>query len=197
MGLRRGFKTEANGLARELRAELSLGPADPLDPFLLATFLDVPVHAISELTAAPEAIAQLTRRDPSAFSAVTVFEGMRKSIWHNDGHALVRQRSNIAHELAHALLLHSPGTTSDPLRARAWDATAEEEAHWAGPALLVSDEAAFSLAYAGTDLVLGAARYGVSTDLMTFRLNVSGALARAARAHAKRLGRLPEGGIDD
>jgi Zn-dependent peptidase ImmA (M78 family) len=187
MGLRRGFKTEANGLARDLRADLSLAAADPLDPFRLATFLDIPVHAISELEAVePEAIAQLTRHDPSAFSAVTVFEGVRKSIWHNDGHALVRQRSNVAHELAHALLLHSPGTTSDSSRARAWDAIAEEEAHWAGAALLVSDEAAFSVAYARTDLVLAAAIYGVSTDLMTFRLNVSGALARAARARAKK-----------
>jgi IrrE N-terminal-like domain len=189
--LRRGFKKEANALAREVRADLGLTPVDPLDPFALANFLEIPVYPLSHLRdGAVDAVRHLMERDPSAFSAVTIFEGMRKTIWHNDGHAVVRQRSNVAHEIAHALLFHIPGSNPDPLRARPWDKTAEEEAHWLGGALLVSEEAALDLARAGTDIISGAARYGVSTEMLTYRLNVTGALVRAARSRrAKPSGR--------
>jgi Zn-dependent peptidase ImmA (M78 family) len=181
--LRRGFKKEAHALAREVRADLGLTPADPLDPFALAELLEIPIHPLSELQFdAAEAVRHLMERDPSAFSAVTVFEGTRKTIWHNDGHVLVRQRSNLAHEIAHALLLHTPGSAPDPFRSRPWDPTAEEEAQWLGGALLVSDEAAFSIAYSGADTVGEASRYGVSTDMLNYRLNVTGAFIRASRA---------------
>ena len=40
--LRRGFKTEANDIAREIRQELGLGLADPLDPWVLAAQLEIP-----------------------------------------------------------------------------------------------------------------------------------------------------------
>jgi hypothetical protein len=184
--LRRGFKKEAHALAREVRADLGLAPVDPLDPFALADSLEISVHPLSDLrSGAAEAVRHLMERDPSAFSAVTVFEGTRKTIWHNDGHALVRQRSNLAHEIAHALLFHTPGSDTDPVRSRPWDRTAEDEAQWLGGALLVSDEAAFALAYAGTDVVSGASRYGVSTEMMTFRMNVTGALIRAARSRRR------------
>jgi len=181
--LRRGFKKEAHALAREVRADLGLAPADPLDPFALAGSLEIPVYPVSDLRdGAAEAVRHLTERDPSAFSAVTIFEGMHKTIWHNDGHALVRQRSNLAHEIAHALLFHTPGSDPDPVHARPWDRIAEDEAQWLGGALLVSEEAAVALARAGTDLVSGAARYGVSTEMLTFRLNVTGAVIRAHRS---------------
>lgn len=184
--LRHGFKTEANALAREVRADLGLTPVDPLDPFALAGSLEIPVHPLSDLRDAPrEAVRHLMARDPSAFSAVTIFEGFRKTIWHNDGHALVRQRSNVAHEIAHALLFHTPGSDPDPVRARPWDRTAEEEAQWLGGALLVSDEAASALARAGIDTVSAAVQYGVSTEMLTYRLNVTGALIRAARSRRR------------
>jgi hypothetical protein len=110
--LRRGFKKEAHALAREVRADLGLTPADPLDPFALASFLEIPVYPLSDLRdGAAEEVRHLMERDPSAFSAVTIFESMRKTIWHNDGHALVRQRSNLAHEIAHALLFHPRAPT--------------------------------------------------------------------------------------
>jgi hypothetical protein len=181
--LRRGFNKEPHALAREVRADLGLTPVDPLDPFALAGFLEIPVHPLSDLRdGAAEAVRHLTERDSSAFSAVTIFEGNRKTIWHNDGHALVRQRSNVAHEIAHALLFHTPSSDPDPIRARPWDRTAEDEAQWLGGALLVSDEAALALARAGTDTITGATRYGVSTEMLTYRLNVTGALIRATRS---------------
>lgn len=183
MRLRRGFKSEAHAVAREVRAELGLGTADPLDVRALASWLEIPVFGISELAAsAPAAVLHLRSVDTGAFSAVTVFRGTRRTIWHNDGHVPGRQSSNIAHELAHGLLLHPPGPALGQDGAREWDAEAEAEASWLGGALLISDEAAFHIAATGMDRTEAASRYGVSTRLVDFRLNVTAAMLRVARA---------------
>lgn len=183
MSLRRGFKSAAHAIARDVRAELGLGTADPLDVRALATWLDIPVLGISQLaSAAPEAVSHFSTIDTGAFSAVTIFRGTRRTIWHNDGHAPGRQSSNIAHEIAHGLLLHPARPALGHDGAREWDGEVEEEASWLGGALLISDEAAFYIAANGMARELAAARYGVSTRLLEFRLNVTAATLRAARA---------------
>lgn len=183
MRLRRGFKSEAHGIAREIRAELGLGTADPLDVRALAVWLDIPIFGISHLAfAAPEAVAHFRSVDIAAFSAVTVFRGARRTIWHNDGHAPGRQSSNIAHEISHGLLLHPPGPALGDDGAREWDGEAEAEASWLGGALLISDEAAFHIAATGMPREQAASQYGVSTRLLDFRLNVTAATLRVARA---------------
>ena len=183
MRLRRGFKTEAHAIAREVRAELGLRTDAPLDPRALADLLDVPVAGLSELARTePASVHQLSSLEPEAFSAVTVFRGTRRAIWHNDGHAPGRQASNIAHELAHALLLHEPGAGVDADGARDWDPVAEAEAGWLGPALLISDEAAIAIAREGTPHEDAARIYNVSLRLLRFRLGVTGAELRVARA---------------
>ena len=47
--LRRGFKTEAEALAKEVRAELGLAKLDCLDPHQLARHLEIPVVGLSDL----------------------------------------------------------------------------------------------------------------------------------------------------
>ena len=47
--MRRGFKTEANAIAREVRSELGLDPASPLDVWRLAEHLDILVLPLSSL----------------------------------------------------------------------------------------------------------------------------------------------------
>jgi hypothetical protein len=46
---RRGFKTEANSIALEVRGELGLRPFDPLDPHVLAEWLEIPIWTLSEM----------------------------------------------------------------------------------------------------------------------------------------------------
>src|SRR3954462_14490223 len=112
MTLRRGFKSEANELALEMRAEMNLQPHSPLCPWELAEHLNVPVSTLQELADENPHIAVhtklLTLKHKSVFSASTIFHRRRRWIVHNDSHAPVRQRSNLAHELAHALLQHRP-----------------------------------------------------------------------------------------
>ena len=41
--MRKGFKTEANAIAREVRKELGLATASPLDVWQLAEHLEIPL----------------------------------------------------------------------------------------------------------------------------------------------------------
>lgn len=182
MALRRGFKTEANEIAREVRMELGLGLTARLDPWQLAHRLDIPVLALSDLGEhAPGAVHHFQEVDASEFSAVTVFRGSRRVVVHNDAHSRGRQASDVGHELAHGLLLHEPSPALDHDRSRLWNPEMEEEADWLAGAILVSDEAAFSIAARRVPIDLAAEHYGVSEPMMRFRLNVTGAYKRAAR----------------
>lgn len=184
MDLRRGFKSEANGIALEVRRELKLRPPDPLDPFQLAEQLAIQVIPLSDFaSAAPAMFRHFSRVDRSAFSAITVFaDRSKRVIIHNDSHSGGRQASNVAHELSHGLLHHPPRAALDGRGCRDWDQTQEHEAQWLAGALLVPDEAAILIARQELSVVRAAKTYGVSEQMMTFRLNVTAARVRVTRA---------------
>jgi Zn-dependent peptidase ImmA (M78 family) len=186
MALRRGFKNEANEIAREVRKELGLRPVDRLDPWRLAGHLDIPVVPLSALEdTAPDGVRHFTAVEPGAFSAVTVFRGPTRLIVHNDSHTQGRQASNIAHELGHGLLLHPPAPALGDGGCREWDQILEEEANWLAGALLVSEEAAVLVVRRSLSLEEAATAYGVSEAMMRFRINVTGARKRVARAQVR------------
>lgn len=179
MTFKRGFKTHANRIALEVRDELGLEDASPLCPWSLAEFLGIPVVSLRSLKQGAPAIAghvdYLATRGSQGFSAMTVFRGPRRLIVHNDAHAPTRQRSNLAHELAHALLLHPPHPPFCEDGQRVYDRVLESEAGWLGPVLLVPNEAARWAAARELTEQHAAQHYGVSVDLMRFRLRMSGA----------------------
>lgn len=184
--MRRGFKQEANEIAREVRGELRVGATSPLDVHRLARHLDFGVIPLSKLRATePHAVKHLLS-EQSSFSAATVFRERAGTIVHNDGHSSGRQASNIAHELAHGLLLHEPRVAVDDRGCRLWDREMEEEATWLSGALLVSEEAALLVARCRLSTGDAAVRYGVSQSMMIFRLNVTGARKRVDRANRYR-----------
>ena len=177
--MRRGFKKEANEIAVGVRSELGLTSASPLDPWRLASYLEIPVLALSEFRrVAAGCTAHFSAVEPDAFSAVTVFDGSRRLIVHNDMHATTRQASNLAHELAHGLLLHPPAPALDARGCRDWDDDIEQEANWLAGALLVSEAAALAIARKKTSLGVAANQYGVSLAMIRFRLNVTNAYVR-------------------
>lgn len=185
--LRRGFKSEANEIAREVRGELGLGPSGPLDPWKLAAYLSIPLLPLSAMREdAPEAVHHFMAVDTGAFSAVTVFLGPRRLIVYNDRHSRARQASDLAHEMAHALLQHTPGAALDEHGCRIWTAEHEAEADWLAGALLVSDEAALSIVRRELDVASAAREYAVSEAMMKFRLNVTGARRRVRSVAPRR-----------
>lgn len=182
MTFRRGFKTEADQIATEVRTELGLGSSDPLDPVALAAFIGIPILPLSSLSQnAHQSVVLLSGSESAAFSAATVFDGSRRLIVHNDSHLLGRQRANLSHELAHGLLLHTPTQALDDHGCRRWEPSVEDEANWLAGALLVTPQAALEVARSNLPLDDAAARYGVSVALMRWRLNVTGAYRRTKR----------------
>jgi Zn-dependent peptidase ImmA (M78 family) len=185
MTLRRGFKTEANEYARELRAEFGLAPYAPISPWLLAEHLGIPVMRLSELAASqPAAVDYLTRFAPEIFSAATLFAGYRRLIVYNDAHHPRRQAADLAHEISHGILGYPPSPILDEYGCRQFNRTHEEEANWLGPALLISEEAAIYIVEQRLTMSQAVALFGVSSGLITMRLSVTGARLRVERRFA-------------
>ncbi len=190
--VRRGFLAEAERLAADVRrCDLGLGVHDRLDPRALADEHGIPVHPITDLIAEgadPAAIRQLTITDRRSFSAGTVLVGRTRLIIFNPAHSDGRQANSLAHELAHLFLEHTPGPAIGPGGCRVWDQEMEEEANVLAATLLVPRDAALVCARIGLPHLVGAARFGVSADVMQWRTNSSGA-AFQARAEASKRGR--------
>lgn len=185
---RRGFKTEAEGMAQELRAELGVAPRDPLCMRTLAEHLGIPIINLSDLaTDIPKAVELFTGPERRTFSAATVFDGTRRTIVHNDRHPPGRQASNLGHELAHGILLHEPHPAVDDRGCRNWNQEIEDEATWLAGVLLVPREAALAVARHEPGLTEdeAAAEFGVSTDMMRWRLNVTGVRSQVARCRGR------------
>jgi len=192
--LRRGFKTEAESIAAEMRREMSLAPSAALDPFALAAHLEIPVEPLSAFhTEAPAAIRGLRGRWSENFSAITVFDGPRRWIVHNDAHAQVRQASDVAHELSHALLFHEPTPAIGDDGSRDWNPAYEAEASWLGGVLLIPAPAALHIVSGGLSAGVAAALYGVSEAMLRYRLKVTGAATRVQRSAGFRRGGTGDG----
>ena len=180
--MNRGFKSEARKIASSVRRELGLARTAPLDVWELAEWLAVPVLPLSSFhTDAKHAVRYFGIVDQSVFSAVTVFDGPKRLIVHNDYHSAGRQASDVGHELSRGLLMHDPAPVLDGRGCRYWSKEIEDEANWLSGVLLVPDEAALSVIRRRIPLDAAATMYGVSKQMMNFRINVSGARKRVRR----------------
>lgn len=182
MGLRRGFKAQANRISLRVREKLSLAPSDPVDPVIVCRYFDID---LIELSALSVDAARFLQADQSSFSAVTVPRGYRTAIVHNDAHSRFRQNSNICHELAHCFLGHEGAAPLTENGERTRDSEQEAEAHFLGGVLLIPDEAAKRIVLRGLR-DHACELYGASEEMMDYRLRISGALAIARRVSARR-----------
>lgn len=188
MKLRRGFKKEAAELAAEVRAEIGLDPFDRLDPRQLAQHLDIPIVPLSDLAPTCRGALYFLDEEQASFSALTVFEGHRRIIIHNDAHSLARQNSNLAHELAHGLLLHEPQPALDTMTGcRLCNATNEYEADWLAGELLVTGDMALAVARGRFTRQEAMKRLEVSSQMLTWRLNMTGSVKRAGFERRRRM----------
>lgn len=182
MALRRGFKAEAAELAKEIRDELGWDQFDRLDPFELARHLEVPVMPLSELSGSCSAAHYFLEVEPDTFSAATVFEGRKRIVIHNDTHSAARQNSNITHELAHGLLLHPAAPALDATTGcRDWNGDHEDKADWLTGEMLVTRPVALAVARGRMTREDAMDRFGISQQMLQWRINVTGAAKQAAR----------------
>ena len=175
MPLARGFKADAERTSEAIRAELQLKAWAPLSPWDLAEHLDIPVLPLSELDGVAAARRLFAGSESGSFSALTVFDGPRRLVVHNDAHSAGRQASNVAHELAHGLLLHEPRPALNSFGCRDWNQDMEDEAVHLSGTLLIPRAAAYVIARNGWSDVEAAQRYGCSDAMVKWRVGISGA----------------------
>ena len=187
MNLRWGFKSEAAKLAQEIRTELGLRPLDGLDTLALAAHLEIPVVPLSSLPSDLTSVEYFLSVGRKSFSALTVFDGHRRTIVHNDSHSKARQNSNLAHELSHGLLFHEPVPALDTITGcRNWNDTNEEEAEWLAGELLVTAAMALAVERGRFTREQARNRLGVSDPMLQWRINMTGASKRVKRERMRR-----------
>lgn len=175
--LRRGFKAEAEKYAEEFREELGIRASHPLDMFLLAGHLAIPTLALSQLQGEVSDLNYrcLTNEAKKQFFAVTLFIGNRRHIVFNDHVAATRQQSDIAHELSHAILGHPASELTNSSGGRHYNKTLEVEAACLSGVLLVPRAAAIAVVASNKHPLVAANEFNISLQMMTMRLNQSGA----------------------
>ncbi len=180
---RRGFKTEAESISLELRSELGLRPYDPLDPFVLADHLEIPVVSLDDAHASGlSATSTACLGEPrEGFDALTVCAGSARLVVYNHRQPPTRRANTISHELSHVILEHPIGAALDHLGCRHWDERSETEAAWLGGALLVPREGAVAWIGNGGTIEDGPPYFGVSTQLFRWRVHGTGVIQQLRR----------------
>ena len=182
MSLQRGFKARANRIAVGLRRQMDLPCEAPIDLYQLAAKLRLRVVPISAFAGArPEHVAQLVEGDTGAFSALLLQLDHGRIILVNDGHSSGRINSDIAHEIAHALLAHHSTQPFNSSGCRDFDKEAEAQADCLSAYILIPNEAAWALIQSRRPIDEACEMYGVSRKMLEYRLNTSGARKRRDR----------------
>ena len=189
--MRRGFKAWCERASQEYRGALGAPLADRLDPHRLAKLLDVRVTTPEKIPGLSQTVVhQLTRVDRDSWSAVTIAHNGKRLVVLNSGQSRARQTSSLAHELAHIVLNHTTdqAVLSDEgfLFRGSYDAAQEEEANWLAGCLLVPRDGLLVASRRRADQFYLATRFGVSKDMIAWRLRMTGVSRQLRRETRSR-----------
>jgi len=175
---KRGFKTWCEEVSVKIRKEMKLTSSQPLDPYSLADHLGVLIWQADKISGLSEnSLRILLEDDPESWSAVTLFINSQYLIILNSTHRKGRQSNTITHEIAHILLEHKPAridVSPQGLLLNTYDKGQEQEADWLGGALLLPRDALLFIKKHYTNMKQASELYGVSSQLLEYRLNITG-----------------------
>jgi Zn-dependent peptidase ImmA (M78 family) len=176
--MRRGFKSRCEQISKTFRDALSLSLDDPLSYTDLAKYLGILVWSIEEIPNLDKKyIKQLIEVDKDEWSALTVAENNKHLIILNPTHSKRRLQNDAMHEISHIILEHEPKDVTpihNILFANNYDKEIEDEADWLAATLLLPRQGLLSVYRKTMDTSIVANRFGVSTDLVTMRINRTG-----------------------
>ena len=178
MALRRGFKSEAERIAKRVQTELGMSAAQSVAPEVLADLMGIEIRAGDELIPL-ERYVELEEIQPGVFSACTLRPSAdRVVVVYNPLSAESRRRSDLAHELAHILLNHELSRIErlGDVTFFSCGAVQEEEAGWLSGCLLLPRPLLLSEVRKGTSAREIGKKCGVSERMAQYRLNVTGVL---------------------
>lgn len=176
MALPRGFKTNAERTAEELRSAIGARPDRPLDLAALAGHLGARVVAADDLVPI-ERLQEIERLQAFAFLACTFdIDGVVVVVVYNPIRKPDRRASDIAHELAHLILEHDLSEVQylDDVPFRTCRPDQEEEATALAGTILLPRKLLLVAARDGLTYSDIARRHRVSTDMARYRWNITG-----------------------
>lgn len=183
MALWYGFKQYAVDLTIKVRGRLGLSPFERLDARQLAGLYGLPIVPFDQLPAAAATIRHYSVTNATRLSGMLITVAGQQVILINTAHCDERIASTIAHEVSHCLLCHrSTLRLTGEDGCLSGDPDQEEEAAWLGGELLVPRAAARRLVFDGVDEDEAAALYGVSAEMVRWRMNICGAKQMQQRA---------------
>jgi Zn-dependent peptidase ImmA (M78 family) len=184
---KRGFKTWAERTAMNIRRRAGCKIADPLDLYELARRRGITVWVPEDFKKLPAAtIKILLMDDPESWSALTLRMEDKTGIILNSAHNKARQASDLAHELAHLIIGHTCAKTymtPNGLLLATHNREEEDEAAWLSGCLLLPREVCVYIKKQKISDESAMKRYGVSKQMLTYRLNVTG-VAKDAQLHS-------------
>ena len=185
MVLRRGFKSEAERIARGVRTDLGMRATDSVPPETVADLMGIEIRAGDELIPRSRFV-DLNDIQPRAFSACTFQPSAdRVVVVYNPLSAPTRRTSDLAHELSHTLLDHELSRIEKlgDITFLSCDATQEEEANWLSGCLLLPRALLLAEVRRGLLAKDIARKCGVSEDMARYRLNVTGVVRQHQARH--------------
>jgi hypothetical protein len=185
--LKRGFKTQCEQRSLTVRKGLGLEPVAPLNAMDLATYLGVTVWSADQVRHLPLSDRQhLLEVAPDEWSAFVLHESGKFLVLYNPRHSPGRTNSDIMHELAHIMLGHGltevQETNDGHLLSGHHDKDQEDEADWLGGTLLLPRPALLWMRRRRLSDDAAADHFGVSRDMLRWRVRMTGVDYQLARS---------------
>jgi hypothetical protein len=189
MALRRGFKAEAERLAKDIWNAMRLTPNDPMDAVDLAKHLGCIVRPADALVDIGK-LEELLRIQKDAFSACTFkLPDNRYAVVFNPLVSDGRRNSDVAHEVAHIILDHSFSRLErlGDVAFLAGDKRQEEEAAWLSGCLLLPRFALIHDLRNRRKPAAIARNRMLSSDMVDYRVRVTGVARQLAAERSRRV----------
>lgn len=185
MTLQRGFKTNAERTADQLRSAIGASNDRPLDLGAVAERVGARIIAADELVPL-ERLQEIERLQAFSFSACTFEVERRLIVVYNPLRKADRRASDIAHELAHLILNHDLSEVQylDGVPFRTCRPDQEEEATTLGGAILLPRTLLLAAVRDGLTQEEIARRLCVTTEMVRYRWNITG-IERQLKARSK------------
>ncbi|MBT5376327.1 MAG: ImmA/IrrE family metallo-endopeptidase [Nitrospinaceae bacterium] len=179
MAFRRGFKSQCERRAVEVRKDLGLSKIAPLKAFDLAKHFGITVWSTEEIAGlSPEDQKNLTSEDNDSWSALTIRMGINNLVIYKNGQSFPRTNSVIMHELSHIILGHELAdaciSNDGSFAPSNFNQEQEEEANWLGGTLLLPRPLLLYIRQKNMNNQEVREIYGVSEAMLIWRVRMTG-----------------------
>ena len=191
MAFRRGFKSQCERRAVELRKVLGLSKIDPLNAFQLANHFGITVWSTSDISGlSDDDIRYLTVEDDDSWSALTMRIKAEHLIIYKDINDTARINSVVMHELTHIILGHELSKAvkieDELLTPENFSQEQENEADWFGGTLLLPRPALLHILKSNLTENEIREKFMVSTQMFKYRVNVTGVIHQLWHSSKKK-----------